>query len=109
MKVRKEKAETGGQKPEVGGQRSEVSHRIFTKEGHPERVVIPVRGNRPLKLGLLLANVPGLAKCTLHSRNLHDFTVSIFPSSAHENSEVVDYKSEVNAGLSVAWQQLNIF
>lgn len=29
------------------------SHHIFTKEGHPERIVIPVHGNRPLKMGLL--------------------------------------------------------
>jgi len=29
------------------------SHRILTKEGHQERIVIPVHGNQPLKLGLL--------------------------------------------------------
>ena len=29
------------------------SHHIFTKEGHQERIVIPVHGNRPLKPGLL--------------------------------------------------------
>ena len=29
------------------------SHHIFTKEGQPERIVIPVHGNRPLKIGLL--------------------------------------------------------
>lgn len=29
------------------------SHHIFTKEGHRERIVIPVHGNQPLKLGLL--------------------------------------------------------
>ena len=29
------------------------SHHIFTKEGHQERIVIPVHGNQPLKLGLL--------------------------------------------------------
>ena len=29
------------------------SHHIFTKEGHQERVVIPVHGNQPLKIGLL--------------------------------------------------------
>ena len=29
------------------------SHYIFTKEGQPERIVIPVHGNRPLKIGLL--------------------------------------------------------
>ena len=29
------------------------SHHIFTKEGCQERIVIPVHGNRPLKIGLL--------------------------------------------------------
>jgi len=29
------------------------SHHIFTKEGRQERIVIPVHGNRPLKIGLL--------------------------------------------------------
>jgi predicted RNA binding protein YcfA (HicA-like mRNA interferase family) len=29
------------------------SHHIFTKEGQQERIVVPVHGNRPLKLGLL--------------------------------------------------------
>ena len=29
------------------------SHHIFTKEGHHERIVIPVHGNQPLKPGLL--------------------------------------------------------
>jgi predicted RNA binding protein YcfA (HicA-like mRNA interferase family) len=29
------------------------SHHIFTKTGHPERIVIPVHGNQPLKIGLL--------------------------------------------------------
>jgi predicted RNA binding protein YcfA (HicA-like mRNA interferase family) len=29
------------------------SHHIFTKEGQPERIVIPVHSNRPLKIGLL--------------------------------------------------------
>jgi predicted RNA binding protein YcfA (HicA-like mRNA interferase family) len=29
------------------------SHHIFTKAGQPERIVVPVHGNRPLKLGLL--------------------------------------------------------
>jgi predicted RNA binding protein YcfA (HicA-like mRNA interferase family) len=28
------------------------SHHIFTKEGRDERLVIPVHGNRTLKLGL---------------------------------------------------------
>ena len=29
------------------------SHHIFTKEGYPERIVIPIHGNHPLKIGLL--------------------------------------------------------
>jgi predicted RNA binding protein YcfA (HicA-like mRNA interferase family) len=29
------------------------SHHIFTKLGHRERIVIPIHGNRPLKIGLL--------------------------------------------------------
>ena len=29
------------------------SHHIFTKDGHRERIVIPVHGNHPLKIGLL--------------------------------------------------------
>jgi len=29
------------------------SHHILTKSGHRERIVIPVHGNQPLKLGLL--------------------------------------------------------
>jgi len=29
------------------------SHHIFTKEAHPERIVVPVHGNQPLKIGLL--------------------------------------------------------
>ena len=29
------------------------SHHIFTKDGQQERIVIPVHGNRPLKIGLL--------------------------------------------------------
>lgn len=29
------------------------SHHIFTKEGHRERIVIPIHGNQPLKIGLL--------------------------------------------------------
>ena len=29
------------------------SHYIFSKEGRRERIVIPVHGNRPLKIGLL--------------------------------------------------------
>lgn len=29
------------------------SHHIFTKVGHLERLVIPIHGNHPLKVGLL--------------------------------------------------------
>ena len=29
------------------------SHHVFKKSGHRERVVIPVHGNKPLKIGLL--------------------------------------------------------
>lgn len=29
------------------------SHHIFTKTGHRERIVVPVHGNQPLKIGLL--------------------------------------------------------
>lgn len=29
------------------------SHHVFVKQGLKERVVIPVHGNRPLKIGLL--------------------------------------------------------
>jgi len=29
------------------------SHHVFTKAGRQERIVIPVHGNRPLKIGLL--------------------------------------------------------
>jgi predicted RNA binding protein YcfA (HicA-like mRNA interferase family) len=29
------------------------SHHVFTKPGHRERIVIPIHGNEPLKLGLL--------------------------------------------------------
>jgi predicted RNA binding protein YcfA (HicA-like mRNA interferase family) len=29
------------------------SHHIFTKSGHRERIVIPIHGNQPLKIGLL--------------------------------------------------------
>jgi len=29
------------------------SHHVFTKDGHRERIVIPVHGNQPLKVGLL--------------------------------------------------------
>jgi predicted RNA binding protein YcfA (HicA-like mRNA interferase family) len=29
------------------------SHHILTKAGHQERIVVPVHGNQPLKIGLL--------------------------------------------------------
>jgi predicted RNA binding protein YcfA (HicA-like mRNA interferase family) len=29
------------------------SHHVLVKEGHRERIVIPVHGNKPLKIGLL--------------------------------------------------------
>ena len=31
------------------------SHRVFTKAGRRERIVIPIHGNCPLKIGLLRA------------------------------------------------------
>jgi predicted RNA binding protein YcfA (HicA-like mRNA interferase family) len=33
--------------------RTHGSHHVFTKSGRRERIVIPVHGNQPLKLGLL--------------------------------------------------------
>jgi len=33
------------------------SHHIFTKDGRRERIVIPIHGNRPLKIGLLRAQM----------------------------------------------------
>ncbi|MEI9894150.1 MAG: type II toxin-antitoxin system HicA family toxin [Chthoniobacter sp.] len=33
------------------------SHHIFTKAGCRERIVIPIHGNHPLKLGLLKAQM----------------------------------------------------
>jgi len=33
------------------------SHHIFVKEGKRERIVVPVHGNNPLKLGLLKAQM----------------------------------------------------
>lgn len=33
--------------------RSKGSHHIFSKEGRQERIVIPIHGNQPLKIGLL--------------------------------------------------------
>jgi predicted RNA binding protein YcfA (HicA-like mRNA interferase family) len=38
------------------------SHHIFVKEGRPERIVIPIHGKEPLKIGLLksLLKIAGL-------------------------------------------------
>jgi predicted RNA binding protein YcfA (HicA-like mRNA interferase family) len=33
------------------------SHHVFGKSGHRERIVIPIHGNRPLKTGLLRAQM----------------------------------------------------
>lgn len=33
--------------------RVQGSHHVFKKPGHRERVVIPIHGNKPLKIGLL--------------------------------------------------------
>lgn len=33
------------------------SHHIFVKEGHKERIVVPVHVNKPLKFGLLRAQM----------------------------------------------------
>lgn len=33
------------------------SHHIFLKTGHRERIVVPVHGSKPLKLGLLKAQM----------------------------------------------------
>jgi len=43
------------------------SHYIFTKEGRQERIVVPVHGNRPLKIGLLKhqMKIAGLAESEL--------------------------------------------
>ena len=40
------------------------SHHIFTKAGCRERVVVPVHGNKPLKIGLLkhLMNIAELGR-----------------------------------------------
>lgn len=40
------------------------SHHIFTKTGHVERIVIPMHGSRPLKVGLLksLMKIAGLGE-----------------------------------------------
>jgi predicted RNA binding protein YcfA (HicA-like mRNA interferase family) len=43
------------------------SHHIFTMEGRRERIVIPVHGYRPLKIGLLraLMKIAGLKESDL--------------------------------------------
>jgi predicted RNA binding protein YcfA (HicA-like mRNA interferase family) len=43
------------------------SHHIFTKSGHRERIVVPVHGNQPLKIGLLKAQMKlaGLSEADL--------------------------------------------
>jgi predicted RNA binding protein YcfA (HicA-like mRNA interferase family) len=33
------------------------SHHIFTKDGMRERIFVPIHGNRPLKIGLLRAQM----------------------------------------------------
>lgn len=40
------------------------SHHIFTKAGHRERIVIPIHGHQPLKIGLLksLMKIAGLGE-----------------------------------------------
>jgi predicted RNA binding protein YcfA (HicA-like mRNA interferase family) len=40
------------------------SHHIYVKEGRPERIVIPIHGSRPLKVGLLrsLLKTAGLSE-----------------------------------------------
>lgn len=40
------------------------SHHIFTKMGERERIVIPIHGNHPLKIGLLKAQmkIAGIAE-----------------------------------------------
>ncbi|MDR1145359.1 MAG: type II toxin-antitoxin system HicA family toxin [Verrucomicrobiales bacterium] len=47
--------------------RSKGSHHIFFKEGHRERIVIPMHGSLPLKLGLLktLMKIAALAETEL--------------------------------------------
>ena len=44
--------------------RVQGSHHIFVMPGRRERIVIPVHGNRPLKIGLLraLMKIAGLAE-----------------------------------------------
>lgn len=33
------------------------SHHIYVKHGHREKIVIPIHGNKPLKIGLLTAQM----------------------------------------------------
>jgi predicted RNA binding protein YcfA (HicA-like mRNA interferase family) len=33
------------------------SHHVYLKEGHRERIVVPIHGNKPLKIGLLKAQM----------------------------------------------------
>jgi len=40
-------------KARMDSKRINGNHHIFTKEGHQERMVIPVHRNQPLKIGLL--------------------------------------------------------
>lgn len=35
--------------------RAKGSHHVFVKDGHRERIVIPMHGSHPLKIGLLRA------------------------------------------------------
>jgi predicted RNA binding protein YcfA (HicA-like mRNA interferase family) len=37
--------------------RTKGSHHVFIKEGRQERIVIPIHGNHPLKIGLLHAQM----------------------------------------------------
>lgn len=43
------------------------SHHVFVMSGRRERIVIPIHGNRPLKIGLLrsLMKIAGLAESDL--------------------------------------------
>jgi predicted RNA binding protein YcfA (HicA-like mRNA interferase family) len=43
------------------------SHHIFIKSGHRERIVIPIHGNQPLKIGLLKnqMKIAGLSEADL--------------------------------------------
>jgi predicted RNA binding protein YcfA (HicA-like mRNA interferase family) len=47
--------------------RVQGSHHIFKKSGHRERVVIPIHGNRSLKIGLLKSQmkIAGLTEADL--------------------------------------------